>query len=114
MSNKFSSTEEAISQLKKWEAAKSPIKALFTGEGIVMSSSGRVLLRFDRANNAFVNLVDESQPPKPILSFPLFGDRFERAEPLLDKGAEGLSWDFLLCLEFPVPCGKVGLYEVAE
>src|SRR5271170_3607423 len=106
MRNIPSSRAEVFAQLSKWDEAKSPIKALFSGDGFnfcipcsvrFLSGDGRVIL--------------QDGTGEMLGSFLVIGDSFPKSEPLLDA-SEDVRWklEFFLGIEFTVSCGTVGLY----
>jgi hypothetical protein len=112
MRNKFSSRSEAISDLKRWRDAKSSIKALFMEAGLMIRVTGNVLL-FPEEDEVLI--VDKTDSSLTLASFPILGNAFSRTEPLLDL-PENTRWrvGFFVGISFPLPCGTIVLYEIAD
>jgi len=110
-----SSREEAIARLRKWEAAKAPIKASFVGNGLSFNVTGRVVFSKDESILWLV-VEDGSEAGHVALSLSLKAARpCETFEPLLDA-PEDLKWkmDFIVAEAFDVPCGNLDFREMAE
>jgi|ERR1700723_1539 len=102
--------DEVIAQLKNWDRAKRPMRLLFSNEGLSLCIPCNI--RFLEGDDLVILLGGNAEI---IGRFLVVGNSFPKAVPLLDASEE-LRWklDFFLGVEFKLPCGIVGLYEVAQ
>jgi hypothetical protein len=113
-----SSREEAMSRLRKWEAAKTPIKASFLGKGLSFNATGRIVFQDASklrlvVKNGFVG--SEHLAETVALSLDLgLATPCETFEPMLDApDDEKLRYDFLVAEAFDLPCGNLDFREMA-
>jgi hypothetical protein len=108
------SSGEAIKLLNKWQDAKSTVKALFMERDLMFSVTGKVMI-LPNESKVYVVVDPSVEIPKILVSFPVVGDEFWQTEPLLDASDdERWEMDFFVGISFPVFCGSVTLYELAE
>jgi hypothetical protein len=108
-----SSREEAMSRLRKWEAAKAPIKASFVGKGLSFNAVGRLVSGKGESEfwlvtgNGFVG--SEHLSERVALSVDLkLAVPCETFEPLLDaRDEEKMQFDFLVAEAFNLPLRKL-------
>ena len=114
-----SSREEAMSRLRKWEAAKAPIKASFLGKGLSFNVTGRIVFGDESklwlvVKDGFVGSVHLPETVALSLDMKLAAP-CETFEPLLDAPDDDkLRFDFLVAEAFDLPCGNLDFREVGE
>ncbi len=109
-----SSREEAMARLRKWSAAKAPIKASFVGRGLMFNATGRIVLDADESK-LWVVTGDEDNPRMALALSLGTAVPCETFEPLLDA-PEDVRWqmDFFIAEAFELPCGNLDFREMAE
>jgi hypothetical protein len=108
-----SSREEAIAQLRKWAAAKAPIKASFVGKGLRFKTTGRVFL--DEEQSEVLLLKGSEENPRVVVSFSLLiAVPSESFEPLRDAPNDfKFKMDFFAAEAFELPYGCLDFREMA-